>query len=54
MSDPSSNGTQIVNGNPYAPQEPPQAIFLEKADFVGMHLSDMLYGKCRLAELCNL
>ncbi|KAF9465120.1 hypothetical protein BDZ94DRAFT_1296643 [Collybia nuda] len=33
-----------IGGNPNAPQEPPFMIVLEKEDFVGMHLADMLYG----------
>lgn len=37
-----------VGDNPYAPQEPPELISLEKADFIGLNLSDMLYGVAAL------
>ncbi|KAF5364389.1 hypothetical protein D9757_011898 [Collybiopsis confluens] len=41
-----SNNTIPINtgSNPFAPQEPPELLFLEYCDFIGTNISQMFYG----------
>lgn len=57
MPDPASDtpATPVTNGsNPYAPQEPIAIIILEKMDFAGMHIADMLYGTFHMTSTISL